>query len=250
MPHAQTGVPLLETLRARSASARDADAATSGPGAVDLRAIDRTLLAAFRWLDEAFAHLDVIRPVVAHRFALAGVLTIAAPRYDRGFVSYRRSLVGGFDLIERIELYYRTARDEPIRVEVQAGAAAAMEERLRSAQLDFSYRIESNPGRGRRGVFTVTQAVMATVRLVPDYGRGLVTVALRNVDRLEPVTLEFPPSAIDEPALEDLVRLVMGEDNDFLKRAPLAGIGARAAATGAWAGASTLSPSRYRAPPA
>ncbi len=76
--------------------------------------------------------------------------------------------------------------DEPIRVEVQPGAAAAMEDRLRAAQLDFHYRIEHDEKRRtRRGVFTVTQAVMASVRFVPDYERGVVSAMLRNVDRFE-----------------------------------------------------------------
>ncbi len=36
----------------------------------------------------------------------------------------------------------------------------------------------------------------------------------------------YPAGALEEPALEDLVRLIMGEANTFLRRAPLAGIGA------------------------
>jgi len=49
---------------------------------------------------------------------------------------------------------------------------------------------------------------------------------MRNVDRFEAVTLEFSAGALEEPALEDMVRLIMGEANTFLRRAPLAGIGA------------------------
>jgi hypothetical protein len=48
------------------------------------------------------------------------------------------------------------------------------------------------------------------------------------VDRPERVTLEFPSAAIDEPALEDLVRLILGRDLAFLGRAPLAGPHGRA----------------------
>ena len=44
----------------------------------------------------------------------------------------------------------------------------------------------------------------------------------RNVDRFESVLLEFEPTGIDEPALEDLVRFMLGESNGFLRRAPLA----------------------------
>lgn len=60
-----------------------------------------------------------------------------------------------------------------------------------------------------------------------DYETGLVTVALVNVDRLDRVTLEFHSNAIDEPVLEDLVRLMLGRDSAFLRRAPLAGLHGR-----------------------
>jgi hypothetical protein len=55
-----------------------------------------------------------------------------------------------------------------------------------------------------------------------------VTVTLVNVDRLERVTLRFPSTAIEEPVLEDLVRLMLGRDSDVLPRARLAGLPARA----------------------
>ncbi len=236
---------LLESLRQRSAAVHDAHSAPR-PRAPDRREIDRRLLAAFRWLDEALAHLAVIRPVVAHRFALAGVLTIASPRYDRGFVSYRRTSIGGFELIERVELYYRMANEAPIRVEVQPGAVFATEERLRSAQLDYRYAIEQDDGRRtRRGVFLVTPAVMAAVRFAADYDRGVVAATLRNVDRFESVTLAFAPDDIGVPSLEDLVRLMLGEANAFLRRAPLAGVGPAPALSGS--AAASLSPSPYRA---
>ena len=50
---------------------------------------------------------------------------------------------------------------------------------------------------------------------------------LRNVDRFEAVALEFAPEKLDEAALEDLVRFMLGEPNGFLRRAPLAGFRAR-----------------------
>ena len=71
-------------------------------------------------------------------------------------------------------------------------------------------------------MFTIAQAVTASVRLCPDAERGLVVVALTNVDRFETVTLEFAPATLGELALEDLVRLILGESDAFLKRAPLA----------------------------
>jgi hypothetical protein len=49
-----------------------------------------------------------------------------------------------------------------------------------------------------------------------------VQVTLRNVDRFESVSLDFTPDKVDEAALEDLVKFMMGEPNGFLRRAPLA----------------------------
>jgi len=246
MPASPPKPSLLESLRQRSDIVRNADEATRRPLGDALKDIDRRLLAAFRWLDEALGHLEVLRPVVAHHFAIEPVLTIIKPRYDRGFVSYRRSEFLGMDLIERVELFYRLAGDAPIRVKTQLGAAAAMDDRLRAAQLDFHYQVEPDETRAVRcGIFSVAPAVTASVRFVPDYRRMVVTAMLRNVDRLEAVTLEFRPDALGEPALEDLVRLILGEANTFLKRAPLAGIGAKPAAPAGDAVAGILPLSRY-----
>jgi hypothetical protein len=60
------------------------------------------------------------------------------------------------------------------------------------------------------------------VRFQPDYARQVVDVTLRNVDRFESVVLEFPPDRLDEAALEDLVKFMLGEESGFLRRAPLA----------------------------
>jgi hypothetical protein len=234
---------LLEQLRAQSDALRQQDD-SARPVADELREIDRRLLASFRWLDEALGHLEVIRPVVAHRFVIEPVLAIASPRYDRGFVTYRRHTYAGLELIEHVELFYRMAQDTPIRLPVPPGAASAIDERLRAAQLN-RYQIEQDDRGLRRGFFMITPAVMASVRFVPDYGRQVVEATLRNVDRLESVALEFPPEAIGEPAMEDLVRLMLGEANTFLKRAPLVDVGGKRAARAADTSRPALSLSRY-----
>jgi len=229
MPESQPAVSLLESLRARSAALRNAESPSRRPVAEVMRDIDRRLVSTFRWLDEALGHLDAIRPHVRHRFEIEPVLTLVAPRYDGGFVSCRRRAIEGLDLIERIELFYRMAGDTPLRFEIRQAAVAAMSERLRAVQLEFDYRIQHDERRAiRHGMFTVTPVVTASVLFCPDYPRSVVTVSLRNVDRLESVALEFSPEAIGEPALEDLVRLMLGESNVFLKRAPLARVGVRA----------------------
>jgi hypothetical protein len=228
MPDSPPKNSLLDRLRRQSDALRDEQGSTRRPQEDAIKEIDRRLWRAFKWIDEALSHLEVIRPHVAHDFAIPGVVTIASPRYDRGFVSYRRKPLGGQDVIDHVELFYRLDGGVPIEIRVQASAAASTEERLRGAHLQFDYQTEQDASRAVRfGRFSVTPAVTASVRFEPDYRRQVVDVTLRNVDRFESVCLEFGGEAIDEVVLEDLLRFILGEANTFLRRAPLAGLGRR-----------------------
>lgn len=214
---------LLASLRARAEALRGDELALRRSAADAMREIDRRLHAAYRWFEEVLAHLDVIRPAIDRRFAVDRALTIARPRYAGGAVSLRRARREGRDLIESVEVGYRMASDAPIRVVAPRGAAAATAECLRAAQLAFDYVAEPSGAGG--GVFTVLPALCASVRFVHDPARRAIVVTLANVDRLETVALEFEAEALGEAALEDLVRLMLGESDAFLKRAPLAGLG-------------------------
>ncbi|MEP7208446.1 MAG: hypothetical protein ABI920_16030 [Casimicrobiaceae bacterium] len=218
----------LDQLRKQSESVRETEGEPQRPMEDVLRAMDGQLWAGFRWLEEALRHLEVIRPRVQHAFTLLGVLTITAPRYERGFVSYRRRPVAGMDLLEHLELFYRLVGDGPVTVKVQPGSAGGIEERLRSAHLQYRYETELDEYRTvRSGTFTVTPEISASVRIEPDYRRQRFDVTLRNIDRFESVMLDFAGDGLSEPALEDLVHFILGEHNHFLRRAPLAGMGAR-----------------------
>ena len=76
----------------------------------------------------------------------------------------------------------------------------------------------------RKCSFSVPPAIPARVSLRVDYQTGIVKAALVNVDRLDRVTLEFHSNDIEEPILEDMVKLILGRDSAFLHRAPLAGL--------------------------
>jgi hypothetical protein len=228
MPDSPNKTSMLDRLRRQSDALRETQSAAHRPHEEAIKEIDRRLWRAFKWIDEALSHLEVIRPHVAHDFTIPGLVTIAQPRYDRGFVSYRRKPIGGQDVLDHVELFYRLDGGAPIVLKVQASAAGATEERLRGAHLAFEYQTEQDEARiVRSGRFRITPAVTATVRFEPDYRRQVVDVTLRNVDRFESVCLEFGGEAIDDAALEDLMRFILGEANTFLRRAPLAGLGRR-----------------------
>jgi hypothetical protein len=71
----------------------------------------------------------------------------------------------------------------------------------------------------------VAAGLRCEVRFDPDFVNDSIIVTLRNVDRFDPVILDFAPGTLDTEALDDLVNLMLGKPNQFLLRAPLRGFG-------------------------
>lgn len=213
---------LLDQLREKSEALRAEGEAARRPLEDGIREIDRLLWRAFRWLDEAIGHLGVIRPRVNHTFHLGTVTSLERPQFERGFVSFRRKPVANIEVLEHVELYYRLEGDKPIILRVPPMQASSVEERLRASTMPYQYQTEHDERRVvRYGVFHVQPQIAASVRLEPDYRDQTVHVSLRNVDRFESLHLEFQPDKVNEAALEQLVKFMLGESNAFIRLAPL-----------------------------
>ena len=132
-------------------------------------------------------------------------------------------------MLEAIDVYYEVSAAEPLSIEVLPGWVSFAEKTLDAFGLQYTCRrLEDSDGTLRKCIFSVPPMIPVRVSFRVDHRTGIVTVTLVNVDRLERVMLEFPSTAIDEAVLEDLVRLMLGRDSTFLRRAPLAGLRKRA----------------------
>ena len=193
-----------------------------GPG---FQEIDATMRKAFRWLEKAVAYLDGLKPPVDHRFDLGHGLVFSAPRLKHVYIGQHERRIVGFPVLDEINIYYELSAAAPLKIEVAPGGVALAEKALDDAALQYSaQRMEDSSGVIRKCVITVPPAIPAAMTLHADYQTGLVLVSLANVDRFDRVSLEFQSKAIDEPALEDLIRLMLGRSAAFLRRAPLRGV--------------------------
>lgn len=218
-PFPPSDVPtgLLADLRARSLASR----ARSGQAVREQhrRGVEECLWRAFHWLDEATHHLELLQPQVRHSFRIPGVLAIDGPRYERGFITYRRRAIEGMELIEQLELVYRLSHLRPVELAVEPAKQAHIEQALRAAHLAFRAETVLDDARAVRHVaFTITPAITAGVRFEPEYQRDTIHVELRNVEGFGSTKLDLAPGALNEAALEDLVRLMLGEGRGFLAR--------------------------------
>lgn len=214
---------LLDELRSEYEAAR---ATTHTHEDVEgFQAIDARMRKAFRWLEKAVTYLSGVKPPIAHRFDLGHGLVFESPRFARGSVGQHEHRIVGFPVLDEINMYYDITASKPVSLEVASGMFDVAQKALDEAGLQYtSRRVESADGSLRKCSFTVPPAIPAQIAFRAEYQTGIVTVAMANVDRLDRIALEFHSKDIEEPALEDLVRLILGRDSAFLHRAPVAGM--------------------------
>ena len=213
---------LLDELRAQYEAKRQSTQLRTD--VEDFQQIDAHLRKAFRWLEKAITYLDGLKPAIEHRYDLGHGLVFESPRFGHGSVGQHERRVVGYPVLDVINIYYEITASGPLALEVAPGNVAMAEKALDDAGLQYtSRRVEDSGGTVRKCAISVPPVIPAAVSFHADYQTGLVTVTLVNVDRLDRVILEFSSKAIEEPVLDDLVRLILGRDSAFLRRAPLAG---------------------------
>jgi hypothetical protein len=219
--------PLLDELRVQYEALPES---TDDHGEVEsFQAIDARLREAFRWLEKAITYLNGLKPPIEHRFDLGYGYAFDSPRFAHGSVGQQQRRIRGFPVLEGIDVYYQVSAAKPLSIEVVPGWVSFAEKTLDAFGLQYTCRrMEDSDGTLRKCIFSVPPVIPARVSFRVDYRTGIVTVALVNVDRLERVTVEFPSTAIEEPVLADLLRLILGRDSGFLKRGRLAGLRGRA----------------------
>jgi hypothetical protein len=220
------GSSLLEELRTQYEAARPSSHVPKD--AETFQQIDARLRGSFRWLEKAVTYLDGLKPPIQHRFDLGHGLVFEAPRFSRGSVGQHTRRIVGFPVLDEINVYYEIAAAKGLTIEVAPGGVALAHKTLDDARLTYTSKcFEDADGKVRKCNIEVPPAIPAAVSFRVDYDTGHVAVTLVNVDRIDRVTLDFESKAIDEHALEDLVRLILGQDAAFLRRAPLAGLHGR-----------------------
>jgi hypothetical protein len=219
---------LLEELRVQYEAVHEA--ADDHTKVESFEAVDARMRETFRWLERAITYLNALKSPIRHKFDLGYGYVFESPRFKHGSVGQHERRIAGFPVLEGIDVYYEMSASKPLVIDVVPGWVAFAAKTLDAFGLQYeSRRVEDADGTLRKCIFSVPPVIPARISFRIDHGNGLVTVALTNVDRLERVTLEFRSTDINESILEDLVRLILGRDSAFLKRAPLAGLQGRRA---------------------
>ncbi|MEP6944034.1 MAG: hypothetical protein ABI981_13910 [Betaproteobacteria bacterium] len=217
---------LLEQLRAQAESVSAKRAIAQEVSREVITRIDRRLHAVFQYLDEACKLLQIIAPPIEHSFKLPQVAHYSEMRLEQAMVVFRKQPLQHLDVYDHVVMYYSLKGPSPPPVRVAMRRSAEVERLLNGANIEFRCETDSNVrGAATHNLIHISAGLRCEVRFDPDFINDSIIVTLRNVDRLEPVILDFSVDALDTPTLDDLVNLVLGKTNQFLLRAPLRGFG-------------------------
>jgi len=186
--------------------------------------IDQRMHAVFQYFDDACKLLQVISPPVERPFELPHIVRYEGLHLEKASVTFRKQRLQERDVYDYVVVYYSLAGPKPPPLRVAIRRSPEIERALVSAHIEFTCDTDSTVQSGATyNVIRITPGLRCEVRFDPDFENGRIVVTLRNVDRFEPVILDFETPALDTRALDDLVNLILAKPSQFLLRAPLRG---------------------------
>ena len=186
--------------------------------------IDQRMHAVFQYFDEACKLLQVIAPPIERSFDLPHIVRYEGLHLEKASVMFRKQRVLDRDVYDYVVVYYSLAGPPPPPLRVAIRRSPEVERALVSAHIEFTPDTDSSVQTGAtHNVLRFKPVLRCEARFDPDFENGRIVVTLRNVDRFEPVILDFETPALDTQALDDLANLILAKPSQFLLRAPLRG---------------------------
>ena len=186
--------------------------------------LDQRMHHVFQYFDEACKLLQVISPPVERSFELPHIVRYEGLHLERASVMFRKQRLQDRDVYDYVVVYYSLAGPSPPPLRIAIRRSPEVERALVHANIEFSCDTDSTVQSGATyNVIRIAPGLRCEVRFDPDFEHGRIVATLRNVDRFEPVILDFETPALDTRALDDLVNLMLAKPSQFLLRAPLRG---------------------------
>lgn len=188
--------------------------------------VDQRMHGVFQYFDEACKLLQVIAPPIERIFELPNIVRYEGLHLEKASVMFRKQRVLDRDVYDYVVVYYSLAGPSLLPLRVAIRRSPEVERTLVSANIEFTSDTDSSVQSGATyNVIRFKPGLRCEVRFDPDFENGRIVVTLRNVDRFEPVILDFETAALDARALDDLANLMLAKPSQFLLRAPLRGFG-------------------------
>ncbi len=209
-----TRTGLLARLRREAEAMEGADANDDATTEILMRRfeVERRMRAAFAFYQELVRYLGIVKPEVAHDYALEGIGPFSRPKVADAFVDQRQRRHEGRPWTDMVLLTIVGVSPTTLRTVVSRPDMQALFDRLNAAAL--RYTTEDAPAGGAS--VAILGEITAYVRVMADRERGRIAFLCRNVGQFGTSSYVIDARSADESVFEEFANHVLGMPSRFL----------------------------------
>jgi Protein kinase domain len=209
------GGSLLERLK-NEAEALESEGSTNMFGAQTLMLaldIERKMRAGFAYCEELVRYLGIVKPEIAHDYALEDVGTFARPTLADAFVDSKLRRADGRPWMDMITLTIVCVSPTTLRCERSAADAQQLVDRLTAANLRYTADEGTNDG---ASAFEVAGEITIYARVMADRERGRLAFLCKNVAKFGAQNIVLDGKTVRENVFEEFANYLLGQPSQFL----------------------------------
>jgi serine/threonine protein kinase len=206
---------LLERLKSE-AEALESESSTDQYGAQTLMLaldIERKMRAGFAFCEELVRYLGIVKPEIAHDYALENVGAFACPRLADAFVDSKLRRADGRPWMDMITLTVVCVSPTTLRCERAAADTQQLVDRLTAANLRYTTDEGKNGG---ASTFEVAGEITIYARVMADRERGRLAFLCKNVAKFGAQNIVLDGKAVRENVFEEFANHLLGQPSQFL----------------------------------
>ncbi|MBS1141525.1 MAG: hypothetical protein H6R13_2978 [Proteobacteria bacterium] len=179
-------------------------------------AIDQGLKHLFFYLHELVQQLNIVKPGIPRDYPLVEKYVLNRLEWQEGFADYRTQSQSAGALVELVTFSYHLKGPGSLFIERDGPSV----ERFRTTLFDFGLPFTCKEFKNERSYveraeFEIRSDVSVSARWRADFGKGVILLETRNLERLGSALYTVRPQSVDQALLDDFGRLVLGQPNRF-----------------------------------
>ncbi len=208
---------LLNTLKQKAEAKRQGDQQDSTLKSEQLQQVSASLGACFHYLNDLVQQLNILKPAYGKTYTLFGFGEFDELAWQEGRADYRMREGATEDRVyDQVTLRFRLASPKRFNVTREHPVSEKLRKALFDNGINFGVdEMRNDRGFVERATFSGACEVKAGLLIAGDFETGKLMLRTRNIERFGVSEYQFAPQALNHEALDELVRLILGEANQF-----------------------------------
>ncbi len=203
---------LLDDLKKEAESVKNQEAARTQSLKANAVQVDHAMRSIFKYLNELFRQLNVVKPPCARSYNLLTVGKLDGLVQSDYRIEYRTAQRNNSEHFEELTVTFRRAKPDMMVIKREAEAIEKFRDLLWQNNMRFTSEVTRNDRRVvTHETFSINAEVICGADIVGDYDEGVIRFKLKNVEEFGPSLYNVEPSNITDKSLEDLAKLFIGQ---------------------------------------